>query len=400
MKVVYYYWGELIADTAQKVLKQFFTELKIVSPNRISYDYDDSFINEIEKNIIDENGNTKYDAVFSFNYFPDLSRIALKCGIKYISWVYDSPHITLESKTISNICNKIFVFDYKLYSKYKLLNIDTVYYMPLPARIIDHYEKNGKIAYEHDITFLGNLYDGEQDQFGKIKFLPGYIEGYIEALIAAQKNVYGLDLFDELISDDVLSEVQNYVHFGMGDYYCKCDADIFKDILRRRVTMNERTEVLIRLGNLFADACDGINESENKSVNVDLYCGTEHPNLPVRNLGFADYSEEMPHIFYSSKINLNITLRSIQTGIPLRIMDILGAGGFCITNYQIELEQYFENGVDLVWYESMDDLESKCKYYLEHDDERELIAKRGQEKVKKLFSYNQLLKKIINICNE
>ena len=38
-------------------------------------------------------------------------------------------------------------------------------------------------------------------------------------------------------------------------------------------------------------------------------------------------------MFANSKVNLNITLRNIKTGIPLRALDIMGAGGFLLTNY-------------------------------------------------------------------
>ena len=45
----------------------------------------------------------------------------------------------------------------------------------------------------------------------------------------------------------------------------------------------------------------------------------------------------MPYVFRNSRINLNITLRSIKSGIPLRCMDIYGAGGFLLSNYQTDL---------------------------------------------------------------
>ncbi len=44
--------------------------------------------------------------------------------------------------------------------------------------------------------------------------------------------------------------------------------------------------------------------------------------------GKIDYYDTMPSVFHNSKINLNITLKTIQTGIPLRAWDILGCGGF------------------------------------------------------------------------
>lgn len=52
-----------------------------------------------------------YDAVFSFNYFPSLSRGCQACKVLYFSYVYDSPHVALYSKTVVNPVNHIFVFD-------------------------------------------------------------------------------------------------------------------------------------------------------------------------------------------------------------------------------------------------------------------------------------------------
>ena len=44
----------------------------------------------------------------------------------------------------------------------------------------------------------------------------------------------------------------------------------------------------------------------------------------VELCGPVDYVKEMPHVFKNTKINLNMTLRSIWTGIPLRAMDVMG----------------------------------------------------------------------------
>lgn len=375
-KLLYYYWGELIASSAYKALGQLGVNYTVVSPKRISYDFDEAFMKAMKAEI----ARTECDAVFSFNYFPDLSRVAQEMGIRYIAWVYDAPHLTLESETLANTCNEIAVFDYALYSRYADMGIETVRYLPLPARICFE-NACQEVNYEHDITFMGTLYDGDKDFYGQIKSLPEYIRGYLDALIKSQKQIYGADIFDSLISDELYFEISKYVKTGLGENYRSCGAEIFKDMLRRRVTMNERKEVLKRLG---------------ESFSVDLYCGEKHPELGVRECGFADYEKEMPQIFKSGKINLNITLRSIRTGIPLRVMDILGAGGFCLTNYQPELEEYFENGTDIVWYEDIDDLEAKCRYYLEHEDERRQIAANGQRRVKELFSFERQLEDLLS----
>ena len=95
----------------------------------------------------------------------------------------------------------------------------------------------------------------------------------------------------------------------------------------------------------------------------------------------------MPKVFYLSKINLNITSRSIESGVPQRVWDILAVGGFCLTNYQPELEDYFEIGKDLEVYHNTEELVEKVDYYLKHEEQRVRIAMNGYQKVKNCHTY-------------
>ena len=138
------------------------------------------------------------------------------------------------------------------------------------------------------------------------------------------------------------------------------------------------------------------NISEN--FRLDLYTLSDTSHFPKANCrGGADSITMMPKIFKCSKINLNMTNRPIKTGLPLRIFDIMGAGGFVLTNYQAEIPEIFEIGKDLAVYESQEDLLNQIGYYLEHDEERLEIAKRGQEKVKEYHSYAAKLNQILKI---
>ena len=104
---------------------------------------------------------------------------------------------------------------------------------------------------------------------------------------------------------------------------------------------------------------------------------------------------EMPLVFKFSKIYLNITLRSIRNGIPLRAMDIMGAGGFLLTNYQNDFAMHFVDGEDYVSYSDREDMLNKIKYYLEHEDERKMIAENGCRKVREEHTYTLRLSEII-----
>ena len=116
--------------------------------------------------------------------------------------------------------------------------------------------------------------------------------------------------------------------------------------------------------------------------------------LRIQYCGSVDYWSELPQAFRMSKINLNFTIRNIRSGIPLRVWDILAAGGFCITNFQPELVMYFKNGEELVWFEDEADLVKKVGYYLSHEDERKRIALNGQKKVRELHNYDVRLRAI------
>ena len=113
--------------------------------------------------------------------------------------------------------------------------------------------------------------------------------------------------------------------------------------------------------------------------------------------GPVEYYHEMPLAFRHSKINLNITLSCIRSGIPLRILDILGSGGFLITNPQIELEEHFTDGIDLVYYQNEKDLYEKAEYYLSHEEERKKIAASGYEKVKQYYNYPLLIQRMFEL---
>ena len=131
---------------------------------------------------------------------------------------------------------------------------------------------------------------------------------------------------------------------------------------------------------------------------VNLYTYEETPELPlVRNCGTAEPLQEAAVIYRCAKINLNISLRSILTGIPLRAFDIMGNGGFLLSNYQEDFREHFVPDEDFVYYESYGDLMDKVDYYLSHDKERREIAANGYEKVKQGHTFKERVDEILRV---
>ena len=83
--------------------------------------------------------------------------------------------------------------------------------------------------------------------------------------------------------------------------------------------------------------------------------------------------------------------------IPLRALDLRGAGGVLLSNYQPELAEQFEDGKELALYASLEELLDKTQYYLSHEEERREIAYQGFRKVQTLFSYETRVKQMLEI---
>lgn len=324
-----------------------------------------------------------FDCVFSFNYFPALSCVCSKIGVKYISWVYDSPHLTLNSQSVLNDCNEIYIFDYCLYFKMAAKQRGNVHHLPLAvnAKRLSRQEVFYRRGYQHEVSFLGKLYKDEFNFYDQVNYWPEYLKGYMEGCMEAQLKVYGYDFLEEQFDDAIMKQILSYVDFEVSDDYFPSEKEIFlNSMLRRKMTVMERQRILEAVSGRFQTV---------------LYSGRKTPELPmVKNMGYAEYLKQMPEMFKRSKINLNITLRSILSGIPLRVLDIMGAGGFALSNYQIEIEEYFKLNEEIVVYYSIEDCLEKIGYYLAHEEEREEIAEKGCRKVRQEFSYENQFRKI------
>lgn len=371
MKLLFYKWQGVAEEDAIKALRQMGAELEVFECLRENYDEDAGIRNAVNQICLKKS----FDGLFSFNYFPILSKICEEKGMPYFSWVYDSPHMTLYSKTVTNSCNEIFLFDYSLYEEMRMKSRGNVHYLPLAVNsrrlmIQDFFYGKG---YIHDVSFVGSMYNDGYNFYDQITYIPEYSRGFLEGAMEAQRQIYGYDFLDSLLGQEKMEEIFRYVHIDLGEEYFREEKNVFLSMLRRKMTAVERLRLMERISEKF---------------DTVIYCKNATPEIPkVKNMGYAEYLRKMPEVFRRSKINLNITMRSILSGIPLRVFDICGAGGFALSNYQSELPEHFRIGEEIEVYGSEEECLDKIAFYLEHEEEREKIAERGCQKVRREFSY-------------
>ena len=70
-----------------------------------------------------------------------------------------------------------------------------------------------------------------------------------------------------------------------------------------------------------------------------------------------------------------------------------------LTNWQSEIIEYFEDGQEIVTFNSMEDCMDKIGYYLEHEEERRTIAALGQRSVRERFGYREGLMRLFELEN-
>ena len=353
--------------------------------------------------------------VFSINFFPAISYTCNRFKIPYVCWSVDSPVPELFSNALKNEWNRIFLFDHAQYEFFRPFNPEHIFYLPL-ATNVERWEKvvlnmteEDFVKYDTNVSFVGSLYT-EKCRYDSLihsdtvrtasssKFatesgnnrsaISPYTQGFVDGLMEAQLKVYGCNFIADNLTDRVIDEIAS----ADPDFYE--GSDTFTDTRRYLVSHQyigmklaalERERTLNRLAEHF---------------HVTLYTHSDTSRLRgVECRGGVNTLTEMPKVFHASRINLNMTMRPIETGLSLRVWDILGCGGFLLTNYQAEIPEYFEIGKELETYESMEELEQKVQYYLAHEEERIEIAINGYEKTAKFHTYELRIAEMIRILS-
>lgn len=376
MHILYYNWSENSSDDMKDCFAQMGFFCTSLSCPFHDYDSDAGFEQILQKTIEEHN----FDLIFTFNYFPILSKIADHYCLPYVCWVYDCPHFTLYSRRVSSPCTFFFLFDREMCQTLSSLGALHVTHMPLAvntARLSKYAASTCNKMYP--VSFVGSLY--ETNMYRRVSYLPDDLRGYLDGIINAQQQIKTGTVLGELLTESLVEKLLQWIQLDEQSLYLYSARDIYLSMLEAEVTCRER----IKLLTLAAAFC----ETHLFTASDSSFASGCIPH------GFISYKEEMPIVFHNSAINLNISLRSIHSGVPLRCMDIMGAGGFLLSNCQPELTEYFQPGEDFVTFFSEEDFLEKIAYYSEHEKERAEIAQNGYQKVKDNFNYPALFQKIL-----
>lgn len=382
-RVLIYDWqSQCQRDIWESMQKQQDVYAEIFRHPLKNYTEDEEFQEALSRHIREK----KIEYVFSFNFFPVISRTCHRENVLYLSWVYDCPHTPLYSKTMFYDSNRVFTFDRAQMEDLRERGNPYIYHLPLAVnsdRLNKLMKNRGRdnYPYKNHITFVGSIY--ENNYFEQIAYLPPGLKGYLQGICEAQLRLYGVDLIEKMLNEKVMEQVEKYVTLALESEYEVFHRELFAEIfLKKYVSSLERKHILEALSEMFPTV---------------LYSKSTWNCPGLERRGEVAYENQMPLVFAGSGLNLNLSIRSIRTGIPLRCMDIMGVGGALISNVQAELMENFKPEKEWISFSCTEELLEKTAFYLENQEERQKIALAGRKKVQAEFDYQVALQKIWNM---
>lgn len=331
----------------------------------------------------------KITLLMSVHLIYNLAVAAYYADIKYISVIWDAPYLKAHTPMgkLDNVWYS--VFDRKDAEWMKSVGIKHVLYQPLSVSKENQskWKIKEKLAGEYmcDICFVASLYD-ENLYDRHFKKLPANLNDYFVSIM--EEAAFQWDGVNRIYGKTD-SEVLRYAQMVIPDCEFSNPYDI-EDVryfeisyLVRKLANIERVCVL----NMLAEAHQ-----------VYLYTTSESAWDVLQGVtigGPIDSEQKAACIYAASKINLNISLKGIEGGTPQRVLDILGVGGFVLTNYCEETAELFQEDKEIVMFRTPEELLEKVDYYLKHDEEREAIARAGHEKVMNCYTYEKKIKELM-----
>lgn len=362
--------GEYIVEALREMGHD--TQVYSDKPMRVSILHD-GIVQDLMNYIYDH----KVELLISIHFILCAELAAYRMGIRYVSMLWDAPYTGIYNP-LGRMGN-VWVSTFDRLDRDRMFGegIQHVLYQPLVVNEKEVVEWGREIRnilggkYIHDISMIGGLY--EKNLYDEnLEQIPETLYPYFNSIFEeAAFRWDGINRIYGKTGKEILQYIQTVnPQFHVPNNQDIEDIRIFENYyLIRKIANIERIAVL----NLLA---------ENHSVK--FYTNSECAKSKLVNVDLGPpviYGKATAMVYVGSKINLNISLKGIEGGTPLRIMDIMGAGGFVLTSYSEETAELFEEDEEIVMFRTPEELLDKVDYYLAHDREREQIARTGHQKV-------------------
>jgi hypothetical protein len=245
------------------------------------------------------------------------------------------------------------------------------------------YARNGASAFSSRVAFAGNVYiqAAEDAPFRSDARLAG-IE---ERVLAAKKSALNECLWDLLLHEIDLLDAAD-VH----DLKLDPDSTFFWSFMYDEIEYVGNTEVRLHI-------LKGLNKE------VEFFGNFEEPHSvsvlrdkhKMRFRKNLDYFTELPLLFQSSDIIVDVVNLGYNSGISPKIMGCFACGGLVLFDYKHDFATIMGEAGDQVMYHDIDHLNTLVDRYLSNPRQRLDVIRYLQHRVCSEFSFGALCKRIL-----
>ena len=344
-------------------LKEIYLDTRIQEgEERVFYDH---------KRLLKELIEFKPDAVFTLNHrglndpLGRVARILALLKIPTLSWHLDSPFWNLEHiRRTDNPYQTIFCFDQAYIKPLKdILRASSVVYLPNATDPGLFRPVSGDRRDQRDVTFVGSL------------CLSSFRSLSRKTLGIGKSRLQPLILF--------LEEAARR-SWDPGDMVVQARRTL------PGISENVDQDGLCHLADEYrayryrADMIEQV-----KDLDLMLYGDEDWLEL-VRSSQFggrAEYYGDLPDIYGTSAINLNLSRPQVRTGLNQRFFDVPAAEGFLLTDFREDILDLFEEGDEIAVFRSPTELKETVRKFLEDAPRRKQMARRARRKVLDRHTY-------------
>ncbi|MEW6558266.1 MAG: glycosyltransferase [Elusimicrobiota bacterium] len=316
----------------------------------------------------------------------------LVIGSIYKNTLADSRNNLIET-LLSN--NSVFIDIQEIYNKYGFYGTH--------AYLTDYIKKNeinsviyvGVSQWEFylDISFFEKL---RKDLF--LVMETGDAEYYYETIIQYYAQAMDLVIVDDFVTPYRLRQIGinslfYYSYLDTTHYYkkenVKKDIDVsFVGTITGRIGRSKYINYLLK---------NGINI---KTFGWDSDSGVISQGKKIEIFNRSKINLNLTGLYYKSKIVKKNPIKKRIKGSKGTLLEVLSCGGFVLSEYYFGLENLFEFDKEIVIFRTKEELLEKVKYYLQHEAERENIAKRGHQRVIKDYNVKLAVPKLLATIDE
>jgi hypothetical protein len=122
------------------------------------------------------------------------------------------------------------------------------------------------------------------------------------------------------------------------------------------------------------------------------------PAIRALHRGPGIFMENYSKALGAAKIALGLLSRLAPDRHTTRTFEIPASGGFLLAERTEEHQELFEDGKEAVFFDGLDELREKIRYYLAHESQRKGIAAAGRERcISGKYRYKDRLEKLIEL---